>query len=92
MTLALERLEAGGAHWNYQLDDDHGPDGWTDICQEGTQQSPIDIRGAVEADLGQWRFWNYDSNINSAEIVNNGHTIKLTPVDSKVSSVSGGLV
>jgi carbonic anhydrase len=71
-------LAAEGHHWGYEGAD--GPDHWGDldaaskVCSTGSQQSPIDIEGSIEADLPplkiQWA--------KSAEtIVNNGHTIQL---------------
>ena len=81
-----------GAQWNYQ-EDGHGPDHWTGVCASGMMQSPIDIRESevIRADLGAWRFHNYETIIKGAEIVNNGHTLKLSPGDmgTKIPSVSG---
>ena len=83
-----------GAQWNYQ-EGGHGPDHWTGECATGTMQSPIDIREseAITADLGAWRFHNYEAIIKGAEIVNNGHTLKLSPgnMGRKIPSVSGDL-
>lgn len=65
-------------HWSYE--GDTGPKSWGDldaankVCSAGSQQSPIDINGAIKSDL-------YDLDIkwgDSADtIVNNGHTIQL---------------
>ncbi|ABD86329.1 carbonic anhydrase [Rhodopseudomonas palustris] len=65
-------------HWGYE--GEAGPNHWGDldaanqVCSIGSQQSPINIDGAVKSDL-------YDLSVkwaSSAEtIVNNGHTIQL---------------
>jgi carbonic anhydrase len=59
----------GPAHWA-DLEKDYGP------CRLGKEQSPIDIRGARQADLAPIAF-AYTA--GPAEIVNNGHTVQVTP-------------
>ncbi len=66
-------------HWSYH--GATGPDAWGTLdpaygaCGAGTQQSPIDLAGAVKADLPpiavQWKPVKLDA------VVNNGHTIQV---------------
>ena len=79
--LASQAASAAGdkAHWSY--DGATGPDAWGKLdpaygaCGAGTQQSPIDLAGAVKADLPpvtvQWRPVRLDA------VINNGHTIQV---------------
>lgn len=66
------------AHWSYS--GEHGAKQWGDMepgfaeCKLGKQQSPIDIRGVVKAELPTIGF---DYKQSSAEVVNNGHTIQV---------------
>ena len=71
-------LAAEGAHWGYEGAD--GPAHWGDldaaskVCGIGSQQSPIDIGGAVKAKLPPLKMaWHKGADT----IVNNGHTIQL---------------
>jgi len=71
-------LAAEGAHWSYE--GTSGPDHWGDVdaaskvCTAGSQQSPIDIGGAVKAQLPPLQIaWSKTADT----IVNNGHTIQL---------------
>jgi len=86
------------AQWSYQLRGQHGPAHWAGECGGGAQQSPIDIPAseAVKADLGPWSLHNYDSLeaaqlLSQAEVVNNGHTLKLSPgpMGHKLPAISG---
>jgi carbonic anhydrase len=69
---------AEGAHWTYE--GEHGPDHWGGLgpdnaaCSVGSQQSPLDITGAVKADLPAIAL---DWKKGAGEIVNNGHTIQV---------------
>lgn len=78
LSLALTqavRAADGGVHWTYQ--GEHGPKHWGDLspefvqCRVGLNQSPIDITGAVEADLPSLVL---DYQTYTTELVNNGHT------------------
>jgi len=93
LSVSLLLASCEGAQWNYQ-EGGHGPDHWTGVCASGMMQSPIDIREseAIRADLGSWRFHNYEAIIKEGQMVNNGHTLKLSPGDmgGKIPSVSGG--
>ncbi len=71
-------LTAEGAHWSYE--GVTGPPHWGDIdtaskaCSIGSQQSPIDIRDAIKAQLPRLNIaWGKSADT----IVNNGHTIQL---------------
>jgi carbonic anhydrase len=69
---------AEDAHWSYE--GEHGPDRWGALgadnaaCSVGSQQSPLDITGAVEAEIPALEL-NWKKGIG--EIVNNGHTIQV---------------
>lgn len=69
---------AEGAHWSYE--GNTGPAKWGEIdnasrvCSVGVQQSPIDIKGSIDAKLPPLQFvWSK----RAGTIVNNGHTIQL---------------
>lgn len=69
---------AEGTHWSYE--GESGPDHWGAMgpdnaaCSVGSQQSPLDISGAVKADLPEIAIaWN----AGEGKIVNNGHTIQI---------------
>lgn len=79
---------AEAAHWSYE--GAHGPEHWGDIdpadrtCSVGSQQSPIDIDGAVEARLAPLKIgWATQADA----IVNNGHTIQLNFGEGSVLNV-----
>jgi carbonic anhydrase len=65
--------------WDYQ--GARGPDRWSELdpayaaCNEGRQQSPIDIRDAVRTDLPALRFVSRRDPLKY--VVNNGHTIRV---------------
>jgi carbonic anhydrase len=66
-------------HWAYEGKD--GPAHWSSLdstyqaCGLGKQQSPIDIRGAVSADLPAIEFHYQPSPL---KLVDNGHTVQVT--------------
>jgi carbonic anhydrase len=75
---APKGFAAEGAHWSYE--GANGPGHWGDIdaaskvCSAGSQQSPIDIAGAIKAQLPPLQIaWSKKPDT----IVNNGHTIQL---------------
>ena len=79
------------AHWDYT--DPSGPDHWADLapenhlCRSGARQSPIDIHDVVEADLAPLTF---DYPASAARVLNNGHTIEVTPSNTgRVTLASG---
>jgi len=77
--------------WSY-----HGETGagrWGDLAQEyttcklGMEQSPIDIRNAVEGNLPALAF---DYRQTVANVVNNGHTIQVDMVDGGAIALADG--
>jgi carbonic anhydrase len=69
---------AEGEHWSYE--GEAGPDHWGGLakenaaCSAGSQQSPLDIVGATEAEIPELKpSWL----TGGGKIVNNGHTIQL---------------
>lgn len=75
--LAAER---GGVHWSYE--GGNGPENWGRLdhgfgaCSAGKQQSPVDLRTSVAAELDQIEtFWRP----TRLDILNNGHTVQVNP-------------
>ena len=73
----LAQAHPGGTpHWSYSGPD--GPEHWGDLdpsfaaCKTGQHQSPIDIKGAVPAELKPIKF---DYKLAPMKVINNGHTI-----------------
>lgn len=66
------------AHWAYR--GPHDAAHWAEIdpdfkgCKTGHQQSPIDIRHAIRADLPPLE-WDYRA--STATVINNGHTLQV---------------
>lgn len=77
-TEASPTVEAA-PHWEYE--GELGPENWASIsplyaaCGDGKEQSPIDLAGAVQADLAPIEF---DYSPSPLELHNNGHTIQAT--------------
>jgi|SRR5215467_12681478 len=76
---------AADAHWSYEGAD--GPAKWGDLdaanraCSIGSQQSPIDIRDPIRAELNPLKIiWDKRADT----IVNTGHTIQVNSGDSSV--------
>ncbi len=80
MSLALctsGAFASGEVEWGYS--GDTGPENWVKLSPEysacaGSNQSPINIKDLVEAELEPVVF-NYES--SGSEILNNGHTVQL---------------
>lgn len=77
--LAIGPARAGeGAHWGYE--GETGPEHWADLspdfvlCRHGANQSPVDIRDTIEAELPPIEL-NYRS--RGSSVVNNGHTLQI---------------
>ena len=70
---AVGVARAEGAHWSYADPENWGADGAFRACSIGGEQSPIDLTGAVRAEIEppavSWR-------AEAFSIVNNGHTIQ----------------
>ncbi len=81
---------AEDAGWSYE--GDSGPGHWGALspdnaaCSAGSQQSPLDISGAIEAELPQIAIaWN----AGDGTIVNNGHTIQVNMAGGSTLSRGG---
>ncbi len=77
----------GTSHWSYE--GDTGPAHWGALspeyraCSLGTQQTPIDLQGAIEAQVGALDIAYQTMPLT---ILNNGHTIQVnTPPGSKLT-------
>jgi carbonic anhydrase len=70
---AVDVAHAEGAHWSYADAPNWGADGSFPTCSAGGEQSPIDLTGAVRAEIEppavSWR-------AEAFSVVNNGHTIQ----------------
>jgi carbonic anhydrase len=79
------------APWSYSAPT--GPQNWGELkseynlCSSGQTQSPIDIRDAVKTDLDPLNF-TYHS--GKATVVNNGHTIQVTPENAGGINLASG--
>ncbi|ARM89281.1 carbonic anhydrase [Rhizobium sp. CIAT894] len=80
---------AEAAHWSYE--GQSGPDHWGAMapdnaaCSAGSQQSPLDLTGAVKAELAPLTLdWKA-----GGKIVNNGHTIQVTVPEGSTLSRGG---
>ncbi|WP_392552616.1 carbonic anhydrase family protein [Orbus wheelerorum] len=68
-----------GVHWGYEGNE--LPENWAQLspeyqmCGLGKNQSPVNISGAIKAQIGQLKT-HYGQ--TSGEIVNNGHTVQIT--------------
>jgi hypothetical protein len=75
---SLARATAEEAHWTYS--GAQGPDHWGElapeakVCTAGSEQSPIDLTGAVPADLPKIEV-SYKP--QPLRVINNGHTIQV---------------
>jgi len=77
-------------HWTYE--GEHGPEHWGELspefaaCSEGREQSPIDIPAAASVNPADIVF-NYQP--TALNIVNNGHTIKVSYDEGSSIEVDG---
>jgi len=78
VTVALPALAGTGAHWGYEGVE--GPTHWGQLdpkwhsCGDGRNQSPIDVQGAIHADLPPLEV-HYA--VGGDDEINNGHTIEV---------------
>jgi len=78
-------------HWSYSGED--GPQQWGELtpdnfmCSEGKNQSPIDLSGALDADLPELDF-DYPNPVRTGE-VNNGHTIQFSVSPGNTALIGG---
>ncbi len=68
------------AHWDYAT---HGPADWghfSATCEKGKSQSPINIRTVDTVNLNSSHILKLDEDRHTvAEVIDNGHSIKITP-------------
>lgn len=78
-----------GTHWGYT--GEIGPDRWSSLASEfggcaGSNQSPIDVSGTIDARLAPVQF-SYKA--GGHEVVNNGHTIQVNIENGSSIEVDG---
>lgn len=77
-------------HWGYQ--GEAAPQNWGKVdakyalCASGKNQSPIDLKAFIEADLKPLKL---DYKAASADIINNGHTVQINYAPGSTLSVDG---
>ena len=82
LALSATLFAAGEEHKHWSYHGETGPTHWAELgkenapCKVGKQQSPVDISSAKKADLPPIAFAYTAS---SGEIVNNGHSVQVTP-------------
>jgi carbonic anhydrase len=88
---AMFASEAHNApHWSYE--GDTSPSHWGDLdpaffmCKEGKNQSPVNLNRFTKAQLPTLKVF-YSG--NAKEVVNNGHTIKVTTIGKNEFEVDG---
>ncbi|MBI3714310.1 MAG: carbonic anhydrase family protein [Burkholderiales bacterium] len=89
-----KKQEAHGheIHWSYE--GEGGPMAWGKLnaantkCDTGTRQSPIDIRDGIRVELDPIQF---DYKPVSFSVLDNGHTIQVSPSSGNFLNVSGKL-
>ncbi len=89
-TKAEHKAEAHKVHWGYE--GESAPSHWGDLdpkfkmCKLGQNQAPINLTGFVESDLPAL---TYNYNIQSSEILNNGHAIQVNVKDGSSIVIDG---
>jgi carbonic anhydrase len=83
---AASIVRAEGAHWSYADPRNWGADGAYPACSIGGEQSPIDLTGAVRAEIEppavSWR-------PQAFSVVNNGHTIQANAFPGSSATSAG---
>jgi len=92
--LSVTSTTLGGIHWDY-TQGDHGPAHWGDLFDVclGSRQSPVNIATSKTHHRSPLRFSNYDKEPGKAEVINNGHTVKLTThaaIPEDIPTMEGG--
>lgn len=87
--LASFPLLANNTHWEYS--GQQGPANWAKLTPEfgqcaGSNQSPIDLNGLVEAQLPPLTF-SYQK--GSQQIINNGHTVQINYAKGSILKLDG---
>ena len=89
--IRAEETPVGAApHWTYA--GATGPEHWGELdtafstCASGVNQSPIDIRSTLDADLPPLRI-RYEG--RGTEILNNGHTIQVNVAPGSILTLEG---
>ncbi len=81
---------AGGAHWGYGSKD--GPAHWAELspeyatCGHGRNQSPVNIRSEIKADLPPIDF-HYEGKVT--DLINNGHTVQANYIPGSYIKIDG---
>lgn len=90
----------GKVHWEYTGDE--GPEHWAELapefsaCADGREQSPIDLSGATAVTGGQFEraHGNFAVELRHRatvlDLLDNGHTIQVTPV-AEIGMMVGGV-
>lgn len=90
--LASSTLSFAGveAHWDYE---NHGPKEWghfSKTCQKGKEQSPINIETEKTEQLDESYVIKLSEDYKGVStVVDNGHSLKVTPVDAGYVSLHG---
>ncbi len=86
-TLAFAGVEG---HWDY---DKHGPEHWghfSEKCEKGKEQSPINIETEKTSQLDtSYSIKLAESYDGVSTVVDNGHSLKVTPVDAGYITLHG---
>ena len=84
--VAANVARAEGGHWSYDDPQDWGADNTARACSIGGEQSPIDLTGAVRAEIEppalSWR-------AEAFGVVNNGHTIQANASPGSFATSAG---
>ncbi len=90
--LASSTLSFAGveAHWDYEK---HGPKDWghfSETCEKGKEQSPINIETENTQQLPESYVIKLSEDYKGVStVVDNGHSLKVTPVDAGYVSLHG---
>lgn len=78
------------AHWDYEK---HGPEHWghfSKTCADGREQSPINIESEKSIQLDKsYSVEIHDDHDSVCNIVDNGHAVKVVPVDGGYIKLHG---
>lgn len=90
LSVSSSVLAEGAHHWGYAGHD--GPDNWSRLskqfadCGHGKNQSPVDIRDTVSAQLSPLQL-DYDR--GGFEVINNGHAIEMKYLPGSYLKIGG---